>query len=550
MALFAGLRQTQTSKEIDVLQNDAGVFKNLIKERQHKLDLVRELISNAAAREVGAGRIEVCYTHTIHGHTFEVADDGCGMDFESDGRQLGRLGRFLGLGFSEVVGQQADEFSWKGLGSKLAYQSRQVVIETRSEGHPLYEVTIDEPWGTLDRNEVPRPHVIEHAGPESATGTLIRVVGHPPHWQDEPCTFDEVREFLLHRTFAGFTRPRGALPEIVISVGGRAEILPVGFPEFRGLTFPDGLAFDASTRTLLANLTLAGDDMTIRLKGLLTWEPERFDLAKERLNTGLILSSRGIPFFELPMGEYGARKALKSPGAARTCLVVECDEVYSEMNLSRSGLLDSPLALSFKAKMTRLLEFLETSLEYGEFRRLQADAKKQQQSAKVAEDWVSLTAGDQNWVVLERDDEAPVVLMREPKNETEAAAILWKLESLGALPFEKFQTVGHPDAAGGTDLFVNFQEEASSLPVGIATFKALNRFFSYKADDTSLLEPPGVICWDAPARGRRVRRHKTLKPHKFIVDTDTACVPIYVLNRMEGLSVLSTRELRERGISI
>ncbi len=140
--------------------------------------------------------------------------------------------------------------------------------------------------------------------------------------------------------------------------------------------------------------------------------------------------------------------------------------------------------------------------------------------------------------------------MREPKNETEAAAILWKLESLGALPFEKFRTVGHPDAEAGTGLFVSFQEDAASLPTGIATFKAQNRFFSYKAGDTGLLDPPGVICWDAPARGRRVRLHKTDKPHKFTVDSGAARVPIYVMKRMHGLSVLSTRELRARGISV
>jgi len=546
MALF-GSAQTQMSGEIDILRHDVGIFKNLIKERQHPLDLVRELLSNAAAREVGARRIEVCYAHTVYGHVFQVADDGCGMDFDANDGQVGRLARFLGLGLSGIVGEQADEFSWKGLGSKLAYQSEQVVIKTRSLEHPMYEVRLDKPWRTLDRNEVPRPRVIEHTEAEFLTGTRIKVVGHPPHWQDEPCTFDEVKEFLMHRTFAGFTRPRQLLPEIVISVGGRVEQLPVGFPEFRGVVFPDGLQFDAATKTLLVNLALTEGGMAVRLKGLLTWEPERFALAKDRLNTGLILSSRGIPFFELPMSRYGARKLLKSPGAARTCLVAECDEIYSEMNLSRSALLDSAPALTFKARMTRLLEFLETSIEYDEFRRLQADTKRQVRAAKIAEDRMSLTSEEQNWVVLERGGEAPIVLMREPRNETEAAAILWKLESLGALPFEKFQTVGHPAASRDADLFVNFQEGKDTAPLSIAMFETENRFFSYKPKGGAV---PNVICWDAPARGRRVRLNKTDKPYKFTVDAEQACVPIYVMKQMDGLSLMSTRELRARGINI
>lgn len=64
------------------------------------------------------------------GHVFEVSDDGCGMGYTGNKDFPGRLDRFLGLGLSAIVGQKSDEFSWKGLGSKLSYQSKRVEIET------------------------------------------------------------------------------------------------------------------------------------------------------------------------------------------------------------------------------------------------------------------------------------------------------------------------------------------------------------------------------------------------------------------------------------
>jgi hypothetical protein len=112
------------SREVSPAFSEVAIFKQLIKERAHPLDLVRELLSNAGAEEVGAKKIEIGYTQDKDGHIFEVADDGCGMSYTGSTELPGRLDRFLGLGLSGIVGHQSDEFSWKGLGSKLSYQSR------------------------------------------------------------------------------------------------------------------------------------------------------------------------------------------------------------------------------------------------------------------------------------------------------------------------------------------------------------------------------------------------------------------------------------------
>src|SRR5437868_15125581 len=105
-------------KDIDPLINEISLMKQIIKERAQPLDLLRELLSNAGAKEVGATEIRINYYLNQNGHVFEVQDNGCGMNYTGSKQVPGRLDRFLGLGLSAVVGEQTDEFGWKGLGSK------------------------------------------------------------------------------------------------------------------------------------------------------------------------------------------------------------------------------------------------------------------------------------------------------------------------------------------------------------------------------------------------------------------------------------------------
>ncbi len=538
------------SKEVDIIKHDVAIFKNLIKQRKHPLDLVRELLSNAGSREVGARHIEVSYTKDKEGHIFEVLDDGCGMDFRNSQALPGRLDRFLGLGLSEIGGQVSDEFSWQGLGSKLAYQSRRVEVETRFSDHPLYEVRINEPWSSLDRNLIPKPRITEHQDPESRTFTRIKVIGHPPHRQEEPFTLKEICTFLSHRTFAGFTKERKCIPKISVSVLGQTEQIEFGFPEFRGIEFPDGLLLDDSKRTLFVNIVpRKGKSLPVRLKGFLTWDAGQFNLHKDNLNTGLILSSRGIPYFPLGLDEYGASGiSTANPGEEKVCLVVEADVIHSEMNISRSDLVDSAETLQFKNVLKQMLNDLEGSVEYREFRQLPKRKKQEARGETLADEKRRIESEDQNWVVWEGAGSAPRVLMREPQNESEVNAIVWKLEALDALPFARFQTLGYPGASGGPDLFVNFQEDKASEPIRVAAFEVENNFYSYKQHGHLPSQFPKVICWNIPASGRKARLNKTSKKYKFTVVADEYQIHVYAIKLMDGISVLSTRELRDRGV--
>jgi hypothetical protein len=543
------------SREITPPWSEVGIFINLIKERTHPLALIRELLSNSGAVQVEATKIEISYTRDKEGHIFEVYDNGCGMNYTGEMTIPGRLDRFLGLGLSGIIGLQSDEFSWKGLGSKLAYQSHRVEIETCAGApHLTYDVRINEPWETLNNNNVPKPRISEY--PPQPKGTRIRVIGHPPHRREgeNSFTFDQIRTYLLHRTFAGFTRKRQNEPEIILSVLGRTEQLPFGFPEIRLIDFNEfaheGLKLDADGRTLFINMEPKSSlAMRVRLKGFITWNPAANELSSKNLNTGLILSVKGIPYFNANMEEYGATSIRTArPGEERTCLIVECDAIHDEMNISRSALVDSPKTLDLKKVVAEIFRRIESSPIYLEFRRFPERKKVVKQSDVLVEDKRLIDRPDQNWVVFDKGGELNV-LIREPINEAEVNALIWKLETLRALPFETFATLAYIGAGQGPDLLVNFQEDKTSEPFRSAIIEVENNFYNYKTHGHTPSQYPKVICWDVPASGRKAKINKTQKAYKFTLTTDEYQVHIYAIKYMDGIKVISRQELETKGIN-
>jgi hypothetical protein len=212
------------------------------------------------------------------------------------------------------------------------------------------------------------------------------------------------------------------------------------------------------------------------------------------------------------------------------------------MNISRSGLVDSPQTLELKRIVTQLFQQVESSEEFLTFRRIPERGKVEAQGGILAEEKRRIELPDQNWVVLERSATEFVLLIREPQNESEVNALLWKLEALGALPFETFTTLAYIGAAKGPDLLVNFQEDKSSEPLRATIVEVENNFYNYKIHGHNPVQYPKVICWDVPSSGRKAKITKTSKPYKWTMSTDEYQVHIYAMKYMDRVKVLSREE--------
>jgi len=129
-----------------------AIIKQVVQNRSHPLDVIRETLSNSCAREVNASyfRISIFYDGT-YGWSFIFEDDGIGMDYtgEKEPEKQGRLDRFLNLAYGGVAGLKSDEFGFKGLGSKLMYLSKRLDIETKTENGKSYKVVVEDPIGKL-----------------------------------------------------------------------------------------------------------------------------------------------------------------------------------------------------------------------------------------------------------------------------------------------------------------------------------------------------------------------------------------------------------------
>lgn len=543
MSKFGDIIKSQ-GKDIDPIINELSLMKQLIKERAHPLDLLRELISNSGAREVGATEIRIKYTVDEEGHIFEVIDNGCGMDFTENKLLLGRLDKFFGLGLSTIVGIKADEFSWKGLGSKLAYQSSKIEIDTWCGSGDAIKVEINKPWSSIERKLIPRPKIFKYSpAPGRKTGTSIRVFGHPPFRKERPFTVEEIKKFLQHRTFVGFTRNRELIPKISLSVLGNIEIIDFGFPELKYSGKKKGTVFVDEHQ----QVTKSGTTKTIsvHIKGFYTWDEKDYGLDRNQLNTGLILSVKGIPYFKLDMDDYGSRNLKTArPGVDKCCLIVECDQIQSEMNISRSGLVDAEDVDLFKSAVSKIFEKIESSEEYLKFRRVQEDRKTVASAEELGIQKQELESENQKWVIYQAHEETqPILLAREPEYESDVLCLLWKLEALNALPFKIFQTLAYIGSGkkGGPDLIAHFQEDEQSDQERYTPIEIENKFYSYILHGHKPAQFPKVICWEI-GKSPKVTIDKTDKKYKHTAVKDDIQIHIYSIRLMEGIKVISKKE--------
>ena len=534
-------------KDVEPIINELGLMKQLIEERAHPLDLLRELISNSGAREVGATEIKVKYTVDEEGHIFEVVDNGCGMDFTDNKQIPGRLDKFFGLGLSAIIGIKADEFSWKGLGSKLAYQSKRIEIDTYCGSGDAIKVEINEPWSSIERKLIPKPKIFMYKPDEGRkTGTTIKVFGHPPYRREQPFTVDEIKKFLQHRTFLGFTRDREHPPKVSLTVLGKTETIDFGFPE---LKFTKTKAKEGSVNVdEHEEATIAGTNksLIVRMEGFYTWDAEDYGLDKNQLNTGLILSVKGIPYFNLDMEDYGSRNLRTArPGENKCCLIVECDQIQEKMNISRSGLVDSPEVDVLKGAISKIFEKIESSDQYLKFRRIQETRKATAGAESLETKKRDLESESQKWVVYQKSDsDKPRVLLREPQNEYDVLSILWKMEALDALPFKKFETLGH--AGTGPDLIVHFTEDEQSNPDRYASIEIEDKFYNYTLHGHKPSQYPRIICWEL-GKTTKIPTNKTDKKYKFTAVKEELQIHIFCLRLMDGIKVVTKKELKKLG---
>ena len=497
-----------TEHEISI---GVGIVKQVVQNRAHPLDVIREAISNSCAKEVEASqfKITVFYDGTF-GWSFIFEDDGVGMDYtgEKEPEKQGRLDRFLNLAYSGVVGIKSDEFGFKGLGSKLMYLSSRLEIETKTKRGESYKVIIENPRGKLlqkDKPELPKPVIYKKAPVSFDHGTIIRVYGYDGGIKyDEYENPEKLKQYLYFRTLVGYTRPerlRDGFPKIIIKTPSipDGEELRIGFPWIK----KEGDHVEGQKIGVIdPPISVTKEDrsankVTVILKGGYALKTGEFNMSDygimESKGLGLTYVWKGIPYFNLDFNHYKPQGFELYYKFCR--FVVECDEIETDIARSRivSDGVKEPLFTSALREAFR--KIMETN-DYKEWVKYRRELKRKDLGTTLNQRKDTLLRRKQKWVFYDGE-----LIHKEPENEQDVRALLWKLEGLKALPFHYFRTLEHT-AQKGIDIIADYQEKDFSEKKLFQAIEVEHILENYSDHDHVPEQTSLIIAWDSKNRDK------------------------------------------------
>lgn len=169
-------------------------FIEIANDFSNPLDLVREAISNA----IDAKATEISILFDVIKQFGEkvlkitLKDNGVGMDKAG-------LQSFFDLGNS-LSRDKEDNIGEKGHGTKVYFNSSEIIVTTKKEGHPGLKATMDNPIKKLFNREIPKVQVEELDIKD--TGTTIEIYGYNNNRRDK-FTHNHVKDYVLWFTKFG-----------------------------------------------------------------------------------------------------------------------------------------------------------------------------------------------------------------------------------------------------------------------------------------------------------------------------------------------------------
>lgn len=525
--------------------HDLSAFKQVMESRSHPLEMVREAISNMMAPEIGATEVTIQhYQHPDYNASFIFKDDGIGMTFTGDPETPGRLDRFIGLAFSKAAGLGGDYWGWKGLGSKLMLNCNKLTLETWTGCNTdlVYRVEIFNSRNCL-LNEPPQEPIYEltkrNHNSSDSNGTKIEIFGYDGGKYNY--TFDELKNYLYLNTAVGLTREMQNLPSVSLSVQGQKEVLSIGFKYIIDQSSWNTVV----TKTPITKSEKVTTDeekeiiVEVTLKGGFTLETGKFGLSARKYNTGLRLSVRGIPYFQLPLYEFKGNKFNQYKDLCS--FIVECDALGAKLNMDRSNISnqygEDAIVSAFRRLTTKCFDEFAELEDYKNFEYKKRNEDENSKASALRDRQVALSNKNQEYVCVQNGDELKV-LHKVPDSEHDTLALFWKLESLGLLPFSKFITLEHTSHAG-IDVIATYLIDEQST---IKQFESIEFEFSFSnfikhghnPKQTSM-----IICWvvDKP------RDLQKINEHFYRYNINGLSIPVYEIKNFPSLIIKKYDEI-------
>jgi len=537
---------TETGEAHQIIVDPVGLIAEIINNIGDQRDIIRELISNAASKEVGAKEIKIRVYESDMGLAVTVTDDGQGMDYTNDPNKPGRLDKFLNAAQGKQAGFESDEFGAKGFGAKLLYNADRVEVETCDGGENAYRVIFDEPRkNILDEKKLSKPYVSKVSPLVlnlKGKGTSITVKGWGGY-ASIPRDFkmERLDRYLRYSTVAGYTKLETRsipLPEFELQIGGQLKNLKVGFPYIVSDN-KDNAKTVTFGPIVIEKKTPTGKQVKINLKGGVTTETGNFELTEER--GGVWLSVNGIPYFKLTTNKYSRRLNMTDDFVR---FVVECDDV--RLNLSRNDFSYNEAYEAFEDALDEAFSQIKADSKFQKFYQNKYRELRISMQEKMNKKKAEFSSEDKKYVWYKNE-----LVMAAPESEWDTSALLWILEGMGALPFAKFKTLQYPGYREGIDMLVNIQEEADKEEK-ICAYAELERVFSnlikHKHDIGQMTL---AFCWKTdPSKVNLGKLESTNKPYKHVYNFGGTSIPVFQISSFPGIFVGTKKEAKDHFESI
>jgi len=203
---------------------------------------------------------------------------------------------------------------------------------------------------------------------------------------------------------------------------------------------------------------------------------------------GLTYAWKGIPYFNLDFNYY---KPQGSEFYYKFCrFVAECDDIETDIARSRivSDGIKEPL---FTAALREAYRKIMDTEDYKEWVRYKRNLKKKDLGQTLNQRKDELQKANQKWVFYKGE-----LIHKEPDNEQDTRALIWKLEGMKALPFFYFRSLEHT-AQKGIDVIAEFQEKDFSGKKFYEAIEVEHILENYDDHDHVPEQTSLIIAWDS-----------------------------------------------------
>ena len=168
-----------------------------------------------------------------------------------------------------------------------------------------------------------------------------------------------------------------------------------------------------------------------------------------------------------------------------------------ETDIARSRIVadgvKEPLFTAALREAFRKVMETEDYREWVEYRRY---LRKKELGTTLNQRKEELQKKEQRWVYLKGK-----LLHKEPSNEHDVRALLWKLEGMNALPFYNFRTLEHT-AQRGIDVIAEYQEKDFSEKKLFQAIEVEHILENYSDHDHIPEQTSLIIAWDSRHRDK------------------------------------------------